>query len=69
MDNIFENYLAFIESELNIQLLPYQKEILRKVYEGKQVYYMPARYRDRCITLQGLELLTNLMNKENVYEK
>ena len=61
----FENYLTFIENELNVQLLPYQKEILKMVYEGKQFYYTPARYRDRCITLQGIELLTGLMNEEN----
>ena len=65
MNNTFEQCLTFIENELNVQLLPYKKEILKMVYEGKQLYYTPARYRDRCITLQGIELLTGLMNEEN----
>lgn len=67
MNNTFESYLAFIENELNIKLLPYQKEILRMTYEGKKFYYISSMHYGRGITLQGLELLAKIMNVDLFY--
>lgn len=61
----FENYMEAIESELNVRLLPHQKEILQMVYEGKPVYYMPARCRDKHILSLSLALLLSLKSKED----
>lgn len=38
----FEDYLAYIEDELGIQLFAWQKEILRASCEGNLIYY-PSR--------------------------
>ena len=39
----FEDHFAFIENELDLQLLDCQKEMLKKIYENKTCYYIPAR--------------------------
>lgn len=57
----FETCLAFIESELGVRLLPYQKEILKMIYEDKQIYYMPARGSNKRILAQSIGLLTHMM--------
>ena len=68
----FEDCLAFIEHELGIKLLSYQKTLLYEIYEGKQIYYMPARGSNKRILSQSIELLThmvptNITTKENIY--
>ena len=39
----FEDCLTFIENELGIYLLAWQKEALRAIYEDRPYYYRPAR--------------------------
>ena len=53
----FEECINFIESELNIKLPDYYKQILQLIYEGKQIYYMPARATDKRILGQSIALL------------
>lgn len=34
----FEEYLDFIENKLGIKMLDFQKEIMRRCYEQKEIY-------------------------------
>lgn len=39
----YEDFLFFAENQLGIRFLEWQKDVLRKVYENKPLYYRPAR--------------------------
>ena len=64
MKKTFEAYLAFIEDELGLQLLSYQKEMLRKLYEKPNLYIIwPPSYGRTYFNIM-FELHKELM-KEN----
>lgn len=68
MDKTFEDYLSFIEDELGIQLLDWQKEFLQQIYNGKTPYYMPGRAIGRKTVGKAEKILNKLMAKENSNE-
>lgn len=43
--NSFEDFLAYTEQQLGVQLLAWQKEVLKMIYENKDgcLYIMPRR--------------------------
>lgn len=72
----FEEYLDFIENKLDIQLLDWQKVVLRARYEGTPIYYCPSRGMGRDTVMRALkiletieagELLSEFDHKENNY--
>ena len=65
MKKSFEDCLTFIEDQLGLQLLAYQKEILQKMCDGKQYYFIPMLPGVRRTYLYGLKLLLETMIKEN----
>ena len=36
--------VKYVEENFGVELLEFQKEILRQIQSGKQIYVMPARY-------------------------
>jgi hypothetical protein len=56
----FEDCLAFIENELDLQLLAYQKEMLQKLYENEHYYFLPGRDYGRTIFLTAAKLLEEM---------
>lgn len=36
--------VKYVEENFGVELLEYQKEILRQVQSGKQIYVLPARH-------------------------
>lgn len=64
MKKTFEDYLYFIERQLGLQLLSYQKEMLRKLYENEHYYFLPGGTYGRETYLNAAKLLDE-MKKEN----
>lgn len=61
----FEDCLAFIEDQLGVYLLDWQKESLRMIYENKSYYFISGgRCCGRTIFKKAAELLEE-MKKEN----
>jgi hypothetical protein len=60
----FEDALLFIENELDIQLLQFQKEILRIMFEKENSYFVPSRFCGRRLYLENLKLINQLLTKE-----
>ena len=60
----FENFLIFVEDNLGIQLLSWQKDVLQDMYENRPVYYRPARGIGMT-TLEKAVLLLEEFKKEN----
>lgn len=65
----FEEYLSFIENQLGIQLLDYQKYILEKAYNYECVYFIPARTMWKENLFQAQKILKELMEKDDENEK
>lgn len=72
----FEGCLAYIEDELGVTLLDWQKEVLQAVYERRPAYYFPSRGCGRDTVMHALkileaieagELLSEFNHKENNY--
>ena len=61
----YEDALSFIENELGIELLDSQKEVLKKILEGKTYYFLPSRFCGRRLYLENLKLFSELLTKEN----
>jgi hypothetical protein len=53
----FEEYLDFIENKLDIQLLDWQKVVLRAHCEGNPIYYHPSRGMGRDTVMHALKIL------------
>ena len=68
MNKPYEDYIAFIENQLGIQLLTYQKEFLQKMCDGNQYYFIPVLLGIRRTYLDGLKLLLETMTKGNQCE-
>ena len=68
MNKSFDGCIAFIEDELNIHLLSWQKEMLRHIYENKPYYFMPGR---GCglTTFNKAHILLEVYKKENNNEQ
>ena len=64
MSHTFEEYINFIEDEFEVKLLPSQKELLKHIYEGKQIYYMPARCSGQRLYWYGFEIIADIVAKE-----
>lgn len=64
----FENFLSFVERELGIYLLSWQKDVLQNIYENQPVYYRPARGMGMT-TLEKAVLLLAEFKKENENEQ
>ena len=61
----FEDYLAFIENQLGIYLLSWQKEALRIAYENKPYYYIsPGRFCGRTVFKKATKLLEEIKKGE-----
>lgn len=74
----FEGGLAYIEDELGVTLLDWQKEVLQAVYERRPVYYFPSKGCGRGTVMHALKileaieadrLLSEFNHKENNYGK
>ena len=61
----FEDCLTFIEDNLGIQLLTWQKEVLRAIYENKPYYYRPARGMGISTLEKAVILLAEFKKEEN----
>ena len=59
----FEDCIDFIENKLGLQLLTYQKEFLRQMYEGKTYYHLPFR-SGKTIFIEAAKILEEF-KKEN----
>lgn len=66
----FEEYMDYLENELGIKMLDFQKEIMRRCYEQKKIYitYPPhvgrTDFRVLCAAIK--ELLKDGTNNETV---
>lgn len=61
----YEDALLFIENELGIQLLQFQKEFLRMMFEKETSYFVPSRFCGRRLYLENFKLINQLLTKEN----
>ena len=59
----FEDCLEYIECQLNLRLLDYQREVLRMVYENKCLYYIPSRHFGRTHLMRAAKLLEELLKE------
>ena len=64
MKTTFEDYISFIENQLGIEFLAYQKEVLQMTYE-RQHYFIPFTSSYERFYLGGLKLLAQTIIKEN----
>ena len=62
----FEDALAFIQGKLGINLMQYQIEFLRAIYENRDYYYAPVHQFGKRITMESIKLLNEFLTKENV---
>jgi hypothetical protein len=62
----FEGYLAYIEDELGITLLDWQKEFLQAVYECRPLYYYPSRGMGRDTVMRALKILETIELDESL---
>lgn len=60
----FEDCLAFIENQLGVHLLLWQKEALRLIYEHERFYLIPNARCGKAIFVKAAQLLKEI-NKEN----
>ena len=65
MKKPFEDYLAFIENELDCKLLDWQKTILCNEYEGKHYYYNFGRISGKYVLYQAATMLKEEMARDN----
>lgn len=61
----FEDYLDFLENDLGCKLFDYQKELLRKTYEDKRLYYCTNRYSDTHWLYNIMRKLKEEMNRDS----
>jgi hypothetical protein len=64
MKKPFENYLAFIEYELDCKLLGWQKTVLRAIYDGKYPI-VQGRLCGKLAVYRAAEMLKEEMNRDN----
>lgn len=65
MVKTFEDCLSFIENQLGVQLLAWQKEALQKIYENELYYYIPGgRGCGKTTFVKAAQLLEEI-KKEN----
>ena len=62
----FEDCVVFIENQLGLCLLAWQKESLRMIYENKPCYFLPGRGCGLTVFNKAAKLLEELM--EDNYE-
>lgn len=62
----FEQYLNFIEGQLDIRLLDWQKTILREVYNGKHIMYTGMR-NGKMVLYKAARILKEEMDRDNGY--
>lgn len=60
----FEVCLSFIENELGVQLLAWQKEALQHMYENKPYYFIPGRGGGLTM-FNKAQILLEVYKKEN----
>lgn len=60
----FEDCLAFIENQLGVHLLLWQKEALRLIYENKRFYLIPNTRGGKTTFVKAAQLLEEI-KKEN----
>lgn len=65
MKKPFEEYLGFIETQMSIELLEWQKTILRESYEKPKRYYCINRWSDTHWCYEALRLLGEEMERDN----
>ena len=63
MKKPFEDYLSFIENELGIKLLCWQKMALRAIYDGYYPYISGVR-GGKVIMKRAAEMLKEEMNRD-----
>lgn len=63
MKKPFEEYLTFIENELGVQLLCWQKTVLQAIYDGKHPYISCVR-SGKVIMDLAAKLLTEEINRD-----
>ena len=61
----FEDALTFIQDKLGINLLSYQIEFLRAMYENTSAYYAPVYRCGQRVTMESIKLLNEFLTKEN----
>lgn len=64
MKKSFEEYIDFIENELGLQLLAYQKEMLQRLYENEHYYFLPGRDYDRTVFINAAKLLEEIKKEK-----
>jgi hypothetical protein len=67
MKRPFEDYLGFIETQLSIELLGWQKTILRENYEKPKRYYCINRWSDMHWCYEALRLLSEETERDSGY--
>lgn len=60
----FEEYLGFVETQMSIKLLDWQKAILRESYEKPKHYYCINRWSDMHWCYEALRLLSEEMDRD-----
>ena len=63
MKKSFETYLTFIENELGVQLLCWQKMALRAIYDGHYPYISSVR-GGKVIMERAAEMLAEEINRD-----
>ncbi len=63
MKKSFETYLSFIENELGVQLLCWQKTALRAIYDGYYPHISNIR-NGKVMMYQATKLLSEEMNRD-----
>jgi hypothetical protein len=65
MKKTFEDYLGFIETQMNVELLDWQKTILRECYDKPKLYYCCNRWSDMHWCYEALRLLSEEMDRDD----
>jgi hypothetical protein len=65
MNRHFEDYLGFIETQMSVELLGWQRVILREHYEKPKRYYCINRWSDMHWCYEALRLLSEEMERDN----
>ena len=63
MKKPFETYLAFIENQLGVQLLCWQKMVLQAIYDGHHPYVSGVRC-GKSTMIQAAQLLKDEINQD-----
>lgn len=53
----FEDCLAFIENQLGVQLLDFQKDVLKKLYDNENYVIIYARHSGKMILRYAITLM------------